>query len=192
MSPTDNMDLLPHPLLRKYIAYARKYVSTPRLSDKAARVLQHFYLELRKQHQTSDCTPVTTRQLESLVRLTQARAKLELREEASEFDAVDVVEIMRWSMVDTFSDEFGSLDFHRSQHGSGMSTKNQAKKFISALQRKAEIQSKAIFSVAEMKETASSANIQVSDFFSFISTLNTQGFLIKKGKQLYQLQTVDY
>lgn len=57
--------------------------------------------------------------------MVQARAKLELREEASERDAMDVVELMRWSMIDTFIDEFGALDFHRSSHGSGMSTKNQ-------------------------------------------------------------------
>ena len=50
---------------------------------------------------TSDCTPITMRQLESLIRLTEARAKLELREEATEGDAIDVVEIMRASMVDT-------------------------------------------------------------------------------------------
>ena len=44
------------------------------------------------------------RQLESLIRLTEARAKLELREEATEGDAIDVVEIMRASMVDTAAD----------------------------------------------------------------------------------------
>lgn len=38
---------------------------------------------------------------------------------------MDVVEIMRLSMIDTFSDEFGVVDFHRSQNGTGMSTKNQ-------------------------------------------------------------------
>lgn len=71
MSPADNIDLLPYPLLRKYIAYARKYVPTPRLSAEAAKVLQNFYLELRQQQQTLDCTSITTRQLESLIRLTQ-------------------------------------------------------------------------------------------------------------------------
>lgn len=63
--------------------------------------------------------------LKYFTNLCQARAKLELREEASERDAMDVVELMRWSMIDTFIDEFGALDFHRSSHGSGMSTKNQ-------------------------------------------------------------------
>ena len=56
---------------------------------------QNFYLDLRRQHQTQDSTPITTRQLESLIRLTEARARLELREVASEQDAQDVVEIMK-------------------------------------------------------------------------------------------------
>ena len=37
----------------------------------------------------------------------------------------DVIEIMKTSMVDTFTDELGELDFTRSQNGSGMSKRNQ-------------------------------------------------------------------
>lgn len=58
----------------------------------------------------------------------QARAKVELREEATESDAKDVIEILKCSMMDTYSDEFGSIDFTRSQHGSGMSSRNQVRK----------------------------------------------------------------
>ena len=43
-------------------------------------VLLQFYLELRQQHQSRDSTPITTRQVESLVRLAEARARIELRE----------------------------------------------------------------------------------------------------------------
>ena len=35
---------------------------------------QKFYLKLRKQRQGIDCTPITTRQLESLIRLTEVRS----------------------------------------------------------------------------------------------------------------------
>ena len=35
--------------------------------------MQEFYLDLRKNHQTADSTPITTRQLESLIRLTEVR-----------------------------------------------------------------------------------------------------------------------
>ncbi len=82
-------------------------------------------MELRQQRQRYDSTPITTRQLESLIRLSEARARLCLREEASGDDAREVVQIMKFSMRDTFSDEYGSLDFDRSQHGSGMSQRAQ-------------------------------------------------------------------
>ena len=48
-----------------------------------------------------------------------------MREKASQQDAQDVVEIMKYSLLDTFSDDFGNLDFQRSQHGSGMSSRAQ-------------------------------------------------------------------
>lgn len=57
-----NLDHIPHQLLRKYIAYARKYVK-PRLSTAAKNVLRSFYLKLRSDHQSADSTPITTRQV---------------------------------------------------------------------------------------------------------------------------------
>lgn len=53
---------------------------TPVLSHEAAAVLQQFYMQLRREHGDEDAAPITTRQLESLIRLSQARAKMELRE----------------------------------------------------------------------------------------------------------------
>ncbi|XP_034239092.1 DNA helicase MCM8-like, partial [Thrips palmi] len=184
--PNEAFDPIPHQLLRKYIAYARKYVC-PSLSEEAGAVIRQFYLDLRKKHHTADSTPVTTRQLESLIRLTEARAKLELRETASEQDALEVIEIFRYSLVDSFADELGVLDFNRSQNGSGMSSRNKAKKFIAILQRRSDIQSKVVFDVSEMKEVAQTCGVHGADFFDFVNTLNTQGFLLKKGKQFYQL-----
>ena len=72
MAPGEQTDPIPHQLLRKYIGYARQYVH-PRLSTDAAQALQDFYLELRKQSQRVGSSPITTRQLESLIRLTEVR-----------------------------------------------------------------------------------------------------------------------
>lgn len=126
-SASDDLDIIPTPLLRKYIAYAQQYIPVVTLSSDAKKALQDFYLHMRQNHHTMDSTPVTTRQLLSLIRLTQARAKLELREEATLEDAIDVIDIVKWSLIDTYSDELGGLDFQRSQHGSGMSCRNQVK-----------------------------------------------------------------
>ncbi|KAK3102993.1 hypothetical protein FSP39_015600 [Pinctada imbricata] len=188
---TEPFDPIPHQLLRKYVGYARKYVH-PKIGPEAAKVLQNFYLELRKQHQTQDSTPITTRQLESLIRLTEARARLELREEATKEDAEDIVEIMKYSMVDTYSDQFGSLDFLRSQHGSGMSGRSQPKKFVAALQKVSNQTYNSIFTVQQMRQIANEIGLHVMDFEGFINSLNNQGFLLKKGPKVFQLQTTDY
>lgn len=45
-----------------------------------------------------DTVPITTRQLEALIRLSQARAKACLREFVLEEDALDVVELMAHSV----------------------------------------------------------------------------------------------
>lgn len=52
----------------------------PRLLPEAAAVLKDFYISLRREHGDDEAAPITTRQLESLIRLSQARAKMELRE----------------------------------------------------------------------------------------------------------------
>lgn len=187
--PGEAFDPIPHQLLRKYVGYARHYVH-PTLSAEAAQVLQDFYLELRKQNQTADSTPITTRQLESLIRLTEARARVELREKATQSDAEDVVEIMKHSLTDTYSDEFGRLDFDRSQLGSGMSNRSKVKKFVSALNKLAERTSKSMFELQDLRQLAKDLQIQVVDFEGFICALNEQGYLLKKGHRMYQLQTI--
>ncbi|ORX99253.1 MCM-domain-containing protein, partial [Basidiobolus meristosporus CBS 931.73] len=133
MNRYESLDLIPPSLLRKYIAYARKYVH-PRLSKEACDILQDFYLTLRAKHRSPDSTPITTRQLESMIRLAEARARAELRETVTKKDATEVVEIMRYSLFETYKDEFGNLDFERSQLGTGMSKRSESKRFISRLQ----------------------------------------------------------
>jgi DNA helicase MCM8 len=58
------------------------------MSKPAAEILQKFYLQLRGHDTSGDGTPITARQLESLVRLAEARARLELREEITAQDAM--------------------------------------------------------------------------------------------------------
>lgn len=66
------------------------------------------------------------------VRLAEARARLELRESVTADDAHDVVELMKSSMMDIFTDDLGGINVQRSQNGSGMS-KSRFSSFGSAL-----------------------------------------------------------
>ena len=136
-------DPIPAVLLRKYLAFVRQTV-TPRLSSEAAKVLKTFYLSLRDHYGDDDSIPITMRQLESLVRLSQARARLERREVVTVADAQDIVDLMKESLYEVLSDEMGYVDFQRT---SGMSKSKQVKTFIAALTREAERRSSALFSV---------------------------------------------
>ncbi|XP_065065027.1 DNA helicase MCM8-like [Rhopilema esculentum] len=191
ISRNERLDYIPIQLLRKYIAYARKYVH-PKLSPEAATILQDFYLMLRRQYRGPDSTPVTTRQLESLIRLSQARAKLELREEATVKDAEDVIEIVKFCLVDIFMDDIGTLNLERSFQGSGMSNRKQVKKFVTELTKVAERNRNSLFNVDQMKQIAAVLKIQTGNFQDFIEGLNAQNYIIKKGPRLYQLQTSNF
>ncbi|KAL4591966.1 hypothetical protein LXL04_004943 [Taraxacum kok-saghyz] len=179
---------LPGPLLRKYIAYARTYVF-PRMSKAAAKILQEFYLKLRDRNTSADGTPITARQLESLVRLAQARARVELREEITVEDAQDVVEIMKESLYDKYVDEHGVVDFGRS---GGMSHQKLSKRFLSELNKLSDSKQKDCFNISEMENLAEKIGLGGPDIYTIVETLNTAGCLLSKGSQIYQLVSSSY
>ncbi|CAN1805553.1 Probable DNA helicase MCM8 [Linum perenne] len=177
---------LPGSLLRKYIAYARTYVF-PRMTKPAADILQKFYLQLRDHNTSADGIPITARQLESLVRLAEARARLELREEITSQDAMDVVEIMKESLYDKYLDDNGVVDFGRS---GGMSQQKEAKRFLSALNKQSELQQKDTFSISEIYSLADRIELRVPDLDTLVENLNIAGFIIKKGPRMYQVKSL--
>ncbi|XP_013177468.1 PREDICTED: DNA helicase MCM8 [Papilio xuthus] len=187
LKPGEVIDSLPLVLLRKYIAYARRYVH-PTLSPEAADTLQDFYLDLRHNMQSSsnDGTPVTTRQLEASIRLTQARARAELREVATAKDANDVISLIKHSLVDTFSDEFGNIELSRSINGSGISSRSKLKKFLDALTRRSHQLGKDIFTRKEMIEIHKASGIP-GDAGDLIEAMHIHSYLLLKASNTYQL-----
>jgi replicative DNA helicase Mcm len=87
-------------LLRKYIAYAKGV--TPVLTQEAFNRLKEFYLEMRSASEVEGSPiAITARQLESLVRISEARARAALREEVISDDAVHAIAIMKWSLEES-------------------------------------------------------------------------------------------
>eukprot|EP01060_Flectonema_neradi_P039833 TRINITY_DN8922_c0_g2_i1.p1 TRINITY_DN8922_c0_g2~~TRINITY_DN8922_c0_g2_i1.p1 ORF type:complete len:767 (+),score=122.68 TRINITY_DN8922_c0_g2_i1:40-2340(+) len=114
-------DYIPHKLITKYITHAKRTVR-PRLSPGASDLLLEYYLSLRKISDKKNAMLITTRQLESLIRLAQSRAKVELREVVTETDASDVIDLMKRSLYQLCTDvETGQIDADRGPCGSGRS-----------------------------------------------------------------------
>jgi replicative DNA helicase Mcm len=84
-------------LLRKYITYAKGI--KPALTPEAIQRLKDFYLAMRSASETEGSpVAITARQLESLVRVAEARARSCLRKEVTAEDAEAAIAIMDKSL----------------------------------------------------------------------------------------------
>ena len=101
-------------LLRKYIAYARREVS-PKLTDEAIAVLQEFYVGMRGGAAEDDSpVPITARQLEALIRLSEASSRIRLGTEVTEIDAQRAITIQMKCMKQVgYDPETGKLDIDK-------------------------------------------------------------------------------
>jgi len=100
---------IPSELLRKYISYAKGI--KPALTNEAVQRLKDFYMAMRSASETEGSpVAITARQLESLVRTAEARARSALRKEILAEDAEAAVAIMNRSLeevgIDVSSDKF--------------------------------------------------------------------------------------
>lgn len=112
-----DVSIIERELFRKYIAYAKQRVH-PRLSDDAVNELKTFYIELRNKPVSSDSSvrpiPISARQLQALIRMAEASAKLRLRETVTREDAIEAIEIMKYYLMQVGYDyESQTIDIDR-------------------------------------------------------------------------------
>ncbi|GBO18143.1 DNA replication licensing factor mcm5-A, partial [Araneus ventricosus] len=91
--------------LKKYIAYCRARCG-PRLSNEAAEKLKNYYLYMRntnKEHQGMEKKsniPITVRQLEAIIRISESLAKMELQPFATERHVDEAMRLFQVSTLD--------------------------------------------------------------------------------------------
>ncbi len=89
-------------LLKKYLTYVKRV--SPNLTKGAQDRLREFYLELRKASGTEESIPPTPRTLEALIRISTARARVLLRDEVTEEDALAAIALMNRMVEDVLTD----------------------------------------------------------------------------------------
>ncbi len=104
-------------LLKKFIAYA-KQKSVPELTEKAVEEIKRFYVDLRNTPSIKDelikPIPISARQLEALIRLSEASAKVRLSKKVTKEDAQRAIQIMKFYLLQVGIDqESGSIDIDR-------------------------------------------------------------------------------
>ena len=105
---------IPPDFLKKYIGYSNRYV-IPQLTSEASEVIENFYVDLRKTAEGGAApVPITARQLESLVRLAEARARMALRSKVTKEDAQAAIRLIEESLRMVALDSVtGKIDIDR-------------------------------------------------------------------------------
>ena len=118
-------------LLRKYIAYARKNIN-PKLTDEATKVLEEFYVSVRSGGVEEDTpVPITARQLEAIIRLAEASAKLQLKDKVEASDAHRAIALQRKTLEKIGLDpETGKIDIDKVEGRTPTSDRERMNKVI--------------------------------------------------------------
>src|SRR3990167_5540765 len=123
--------IIPRDIFRKYVAYAKQRIK-PTLTKEAIEELKSFYVELRNKPVSSESAlrpiPISARQLQALVRMSEAAAKVRLSESVSKQDAQQSIEIMKYYLRHVGFD-YESQTFDIDRIGSGFSHSQRSKIF---------------------------------------------------------------
>ncbi|MFX0210670.1 MAG: cell division protein, partial [Candidatus Hodarchaeota archaeon] len=179
---TEREPPIPPELLTKYIAYARQNV-LPRLSDEASQRILEYYKDLRSESRESDeeggapMVAITPRQLESLVRLSEARAKMALRNEVLYEDASSVIRLMEQCMNQLGRDvETGRFDADRLMTGQSTRTRSKIVR-IEEIAYRVERRSEEGGKVVDIVKEAEEQGLEERDVLKVIEDMKRDGLL---------------
>ena len=126
---------IPPGLLRKYISYAK--LIEPKLTEEAVERIRSFYLEMRALS-SGEGSPIaiTARQLESLIRIAEARARAALRDYVTAEDAEAAINIMKRSLQEVGIDvETKRIDIDVIMTGKPKSLRDKLQLVLDAIER---------------------------------------------------------
>lgn len=113
-------------MMKKYLSYARRL--RPALTDAAFKEIQDFYVKMRNSESGDGkikAIPVSARQLEALIRLSEASAKIELRDKVTKKDSQRAIELLNYSLAQVGMDpETGKIDIDTLTTGITASARN--------------------------------------------------------------------
>ncbi|MBW2984923.1 minichromosome maintenance protein MCM [Candidatus Woesearchaeota archaeon] len=102
--------------LKKYIGYARQNIN-PKLTDGAVDEIKKYYIKMRLSGAAEEgvrTIPISPRQLEALVRLAEASAKVKLSDKVTKKDAKRAIDLLSYCLMQVgFDKETGKIDIDR-------------------------------------------------------------------------------
>jgi replicative DNA helicase Mcm len=178
-------------LLSKYVAYARQKIF-PKLTDEAIEEIKNFYVSIRTMPFGGDelvkPIPISARQLEALIRLSEASARARLSEKVTVEDARRAIKLVSYFLNQVGMDqETGMLDIDRIATGVPASQRAKiilVRETINKLEARfgKMIPKKEI--IKELEEKMST-----DDIYEILEKLNQMGEIFEPKKEFIQRVT---
>ncbi|KVH95745.1 DNA replication licensing factor MCM2 [Cynara cardunculus var. scolymus] len=93
-------EILPQDMLKKYLTYAKLNVF-PRLHDADLDKLTQVYAELRRESSHGQGVPIAVRHIESMIRMSEAHARMHLRQHVTQEDVDMAIRVLLDSFIST-------------------------------------------------------------------------------------------
>ncbi|KAF7558323.1 hypothetical protein G7046_g5838 [Stylonectria norvegica] len=136
-APTDNT-ILPVEFLTLYISFARTHIH-PVISPEAAKELVECYVAMRSLGQdvrsADKRITATTRQLESMIRLAEAHAKMRLSETVTRDDVLEANRLINTALKTAATDSQGRIDMSLLTEGTSTADRKRREELKDALLR---------------------------------------------------------
>ncbi|KAI4375689.1 hypothetical protein MLD38_013530 [Melastoma candidum] len=188
-------DVLDLHILTTYISYARKHIQ-PTLSDEAAEELTRGYVELRKRGNfpgsSKKVITATPRQIESLIRLSEALARIRFSESVEKHDVVEAFRLLEVAMQQSATDHStGTIDMDLITTGVSASERMRRDNLASAtrniIMEKLQIggpSMRLLEVLEELKKQTSVGEVHMSALRNAVGTLATEGIVVLQGDSL--------
>ena len=125
-----NRNAIDPDILTKYFAYAKRF--RPEMTAEAEKVILDYYLDMRK-GETSETINATPRQLEGIIRLSTARARLLMKDTVEAEDAERAIYLLTRSLEEAgYDPESGKVDY-AVLHGKGSESLTKLQLFMDIL-----------------------------------------------------------
>lgn len=176
-------------IIRKYFAYLRQNM-VPKMTDPAIEELKDYYITMRNSGSGEEgikSIPITARQLEALVRLSEASAKVRLSKTVTKKDAQKAIELINYCLEQIAKDkDTGKIDIDRISSritATQRSSIGAIKEIIGILEEQSGTK---IIPVENILSAAKEKNISEDDSSEILEKLRRSGDIFEPRKGFIQ------
>lgn len=184
--------LVDRELLRKYVAYAKR-TCFPVLSKEAQEYIREYYVNIRRSANRPDDDskapiPLTARQLEAFVRLSEASAKIRLSDTVTLEDAQRAVSIVERYVRRLNRNEGGIMDIDSIATGTSASARDRIRILTEIIRELSVLDERyRAAAFADIVEKAEQRGIPVDKTRELINKMRTSGQVIEAATDRFRI-----